>query len=134
MIRSVAAVLVGLLAAAVVITLVETVGLTIFAPPAGIDPMTPEGMSRIVAQMSPAALLFVLLAYVAGGLAGGAVAARISRGGRAGHALAVGAMLAVGALFNVVTIPHPLWMSVASVAIPIPSAWLGARLAGPRQT
>lgn len=128
MIRAVAAVLAGLVAAFAVITLVEAVGHTLFPPPAGLDPMTPEGMSAIVAQMSPAALLFVLLAYLCGAMAGGAVAARVVRGDRLVEAMIVGTVLTVGAALNVMTIPHPMWMSAGSVAIQLPSAWLGARL------
>jgi hypothetical protein len=127
--RTLAAVLAGLMTALVVITLVEAVGHTFMPPPEGHDPMTPEGMSAIVAQMSPAALLFVLLAYLCGGVAGGVVAVKVSGGDRVIEALGVGTILTVGALLNVMTIPHPIWMSGASVAIQLPAAWLGARLA-----
>jgi len=131
-IRSVAAVGAGLASAFVVIMLVETVGHTIFPPPTGYDPMTPEGMTAIVAQMSPAALLFVLLAYVCGGMTGGVVAVRVSGGERLAEALVVGAVLTVGTLLNVLTIPHPVWMSGASVSVQLPAVWLGARLGSRR--
>jgi hypothetical protein len=94
--------------------------------------MTPEGMSAIVAQMSPAALLMVLLAYLCGGVAGGMVAAWVAGEGRIVEAMVVGTVLAVGAMFNVVAIPHPIWMSAASVAVQLPSAWLGARVVARR--
>jgi len=127
--RTIAAVVTGLVSAIVVITLVEAVGHTVFPPPAGIDPMTPEGMSAIVAQMPTAALLFVLVAYLCGGMAGGAAAVKVAGSGQVLAALVVGSVLTVGALFNVMTVPHPIWMSGASVAIQLPAAWLGARLA-----
>jgi hypothetical protein len=131
-IRTVAAVLAGLVTALVVITLVEAVGHAIFPPPAGLDPMTPDGMSAIVAQMPTAALVAVLIACLCGGMAGGLVATRVAGGERITEALVVGALLTIGALFNVVTIPHPLWMSAASVTIQLPSAWLGAHLVARR--
>jgi len=127
--RSLAAVFTGLVSAIIVITLVETVGHTIFPPPAGFDPMTPEGMSAIVAQMPTAALLFVLIAYLCGGVTGGVVAVKVAGSSRLTEALVVGSVLMVGALFNVMTIPHPIWMSVASVVVQLPAAYLGARLA-----
>jgi uncharacterized membrane protein len=30
---------------------------------------------------------------------------------------------------NAVMIPHPLWMTIAGVLLPVPTAWLGAKLA-----
>jgi len=133
--RSLAAVVTGLVSAIIVITLVETVGHTVFPPPAGFDPMTPEGMSAIVARMPTAALLFVLIAYVCGGMVGGVVAVKVAGSNRMAEALVVGSVLMVGALFNVMTIPHPIWMSAASVAVQVPAAYLGARLAtGERPT
>jgi hypothetical protein len=134
MIRTVAAVLAGLVAALVVITIVEAAGQRLFPPPAGLDPMTPEGMAAIVAQMSPAALLVVLLAYLCGGVAGGAVAARVARDDRIAEAIVVGTLLTVAAALNVMTIPHPMWMTAGSVAIQLPSAWLGARLVVRRES
>jgi len=134
MIRSVAAVLAGLVASLAVITLVETVGHTIYPPPPGLDPMTPGGMAAIVAQWPLGAMLFVLLAFSLGALAGGAVAAKIAAEDRTVEAMVVGTFLTLGALLNVVTIPHPLWMSGVSVAIQMPSAWLGARLVVRRPT
>ena len=113
--------------------LVESVGHTLFPPPPELDPMTPEGMSAIVAQMSPAALLLVLVAYVCGGIVGGIVAARVAGEGRVVEAMVVGTILTVGSLFNIVAIPHPLWMGAASVAVQLPSAWTGARIAARRQ-
>jgi hypothetical protein len=29
-------------------------------------------------------------------------------------------------------IPHPLWMTIAGIALPIPAAWLAARLVRPK--
>jgi len=128
MLRTVAAVLAGLVAAIAVITLVEAVGHSIYPPPPGIDPMAPDGMAAIVAQMPPAALVFVLFALVCGGLAGGAVSARIASARGLTEALVVGALLTIASLLNVFSVPHPIWMGALSVAIPLPAAWLGARL------
>jgi len=34
-----------------------------------------------------------------------------------------------GVIANAVMIPHPTWMTVLGVLLPLPAAWLGARLA-----
>jgi hypothetical protein len=127
-IRTVAAVLAGLVTALVVMTLVESVGHAMFPPPAELDPMTPEGMAAIVAQMPPAALLALLIAGLCGAVAGGIAATRVAGGERITEALVVGTVLTIGTLINVMTIPHPVWMGAASVAVQLPASWLGARL------
>ena len=125
--RSLAAVVAGLVTAFAVMLVVEAIGHSIYPPPPGLDPMTPEGMAGIVAQLPLGALLFVLAAYLSGAFAGGAVACKVARG-RMTAPVVLGTMLTVGALLNVITIPHPLWMSALSVAVQLPAVWLGTRL------
>jgi hypothetical protein len=131
MFRSLFAVVAGLVVAFVAIMVVEAIGHSIYPPPAGLDPLTPEGMAAIVAQLPVGAMIAVLVAYMCGGLAGGAVAGRLARGRMVEPAL-VGTLLTVAALLNVITIPHPLWMSAASVAVQLPAAWVGARIVSRR--
>jgi hypothetical protein len=38
-------------------------------------------------------------------------------------------VIVVGVIANAVMIPHPPWMTIAGVLLPVPAAWLGARLA-----
>ena len=47
-------------------------------------------------------------------------------------AAVVGGLMLVGTLFNLMTIPHPLWFSILGVAGIAVGAWLGMTLgAGP---
>ena len=41
----------------------------------------------------------------------------------------VGALVVAAVILNASLIPHPLWMTVTGVLLPLPAAWLGARLA-----
>src|SRR5690606_24863060 len=49
-----------------------------------------------------------------------------------GAALWVGGLIVAGVLLNVALPPHPTWMTVLGVLLPLPAAWLAARLASPR--
>jgi hypothetical protein len=81
-----------------------------------------------MAEIPQAAFRFVLLGYVLGSLVGGYTAAKIGRAARL--ALVVGAILMVFGILNVVLIPHPLWVTVATFLVFLPAAWVGGRLAG----
>lgn len=135
MLRTVLAMAAGLAAMVVVIMLVEGAGMLLYPPQPGIDLGRPDGMSRLVTQLPTGALVCVLLAWVLGAFAGGWVAARIAR--RGGHpllaALAVGGFVLAGVVAMIVSVAHPAWMSTAGLLLPLPAAWLGARLAGRRR-
>jgi hypothetical protein len=129
-VRSILAVVVGVLVAFVLIWVVQLIGIKVYPPPPGLDPADRESLKAMVAQMPLGALLFVLLAYAAGSVAGGWAAARLAP--RAGllHAMLVGVLLLGVGIMNLLTIPHPGWFWVASCAIYPIGAWSGARSAG----
>lgn len=130
MMRSVLAVLAGLVVAGAVITLLEAAGHFVFPPPAGMDPANPESLKSAMRDMPAGALWTVLIAWALGSLAGGWVAARIATRSYLLHALIVGGIMLIGGIVNMAMIPHPLWFWVAGVIIFLPSAYAGARRAG----
>lgn len=132
MIRSIVAVLAALVAAVIVITVVQSIGHFVYPPPPDIDATTPEGLAAIIAQAPLPALLFVVMAYVCGALTGGAVAAKVGDGPPTSRAMVVGAVLTFAGVLNVLTLPHPLWLAVLAIGVHLPFAWLGARLAAGR--
>ena len=129
-IRSVLAVVVGMLSAFVMIALVQVIGVRVYPPPTGMDPTNLESMKAVMARIPLGALLFVLLSYTAGSVAGGWVAARFAPKGRMMHAMSVAALLFGAGLVNLMTIPHPVWFWVASSALYWLGAWSGAQAAG----
>ncbi len=102
-VRNVAAVLGGVIAAGVVIALVETVGHSVL-----------EGGSVIGAAA---------VGYGLGALVGTVVATMIA--GRQA-AVAVPFILAVLAAFNFVSFPHPRWFAPAAVAALALGWWIGS--------
>jgi hypothetical protein len=124
--RSILAVVLGFLLASIVMLAVEYAGHLLFTPP-GLDLRDPEVLKTAFINAPLGAQLFVLLAWVLGSLAGGWLAAWIS--GRVADALVLGAILLAAGIYNMVTIPSPLWFWVVGVALFLPCAYAGAKLA-----
>ena len=129
-VRSILAVIVGMLVAFVLIALVQAVGHRIYPPPAGMDPTSIESIKAAMAQIPLAALLFVLLSYATGSVAGGWVAAKFAPVRKMRQAMMVAALLFGAGLMNLMTIPHPTWFAVVSSLIYWVGAWSGAQAAG----
>jgi len=132
-VRSVLAVIAGMLVAFVLIAVVQSVGLSVYPPPSDMDPLNYESIKSAMARIPLGALLFVLLSYAAGSVAGGWLAARIAPRAKMTHAMVLAALLFGAGLMNLITIPHPPWFWIASSAIYWLGAWSGAVAAGPRQ-
>lgn len=130
MMRSILAVLAGLVVAGVVMMLLEAAGHQVFPPPPGMDPADPESVKSAMPNISAGALWAVLIAWALGTLAGGWVAARIAVRSHLLHALIVGGIMLIGGVVNMAMIPHPIWFWIVGVIIFLPSAYAGARLAG----
>ncbi len=80
-------------------------------------------------QVPLGAMVFVILAYAAGSFGGGWVAARLAAARKLRHALVVGGVLMLAGVSNLVTIPHPTWMVIATLVVFLPLAYAGGRLA-----
>jgi len=133
-VRSILAVIVSMLVAFVMIALVQMIGMRLYPPPAGMNPADPESIKAAMAQIPLAALLFVLLSYTAGSVAGGWVAARFAPHRGMTHAMIVAALLFGAGLMNLATIPHPTWFAIASSLIYWVGAWSGAAAGSPPST
>lgn len=132
--RTVLGVLAGLATMFVVIMLVELLGAQVFPPPDGVDMRDPQVLASAMAQMPLGALAMVVVAWVLGAFAGGWVAARVSVAHPRAAAAIVALAVVAGVVLMVLSFPHPLWMTVLGLVLPVPAALAGARLARPRAT
>ena len=128
MIRSFLAVLIGIVVCGLVVGVVEMLNLQLYPAPAGVDFHDPVQVAAHVATLPAAAFAIVLSAWTLGSFAGGATAARISPSWPRACALVVAAFMLAGVLYNVIVLPHPLWMSALGLLLPTPAALIGARL------
>jgi hypothetical protein len=130
--RTVLAVFAGLVTAMVAMIAVEFVSMQLSPPPPGFVLDDEADLARLVEMASPASKALVVLGWALASFLGGWVAARLSRQHRLVAALAIGVLIVIGVLFNAANIPHPLWMTVLGVLLPIPLAVVAARVAGRR--
>lgn len=84
----------------------------------------------VVNQMPLEAKLFLLFSYLIGSFLGGCVATIFSDGTRPvpRESLLVGSFFTFSNVANLYAIPHPLWMSIASMSIFIPAAVAGGTI------
>jgi hypothetical protein len=131
MIRTILGILVGLVVAWLTISICEFASLFLHRPPPGLDLRDPQALAAHIAAAPLSAMLIVVVGWALGAFLGGWVAARIARHRRVA-ALIIGALVLAGVIANSMMIPHPLWMTIAGLVLPLPIAWLAARMVRPQ--
>ncbi len=134
-IRSIAAVVAGFIAASIVMMLIETFNGRVLYPDQGRAAERLKDREAIRALLAAAplgAFLVVIAAWILGGIAGGWTAARLAARATIRHGLALGALLTLAGVANHLAMPPPLWFWIASLAVLMPAAYVGARLAPAR--
>jgi len=134
MVRSVLAVVLGVVLGGATISAVELIGNRLYPLPEGIDPNNLEALRASIPDFPDVPLgwkLMELVAWAFGSAVGGFVAASIARRSPVVHAAAVGAFFWTAAAMNMLGGRHPLWLGLVGVAIslPLPAAYAGAKLA-----
>ena len=129
--RTILGILAGLVVAWLAMTICEFASLFLHRPPAGLDLRDPQALAAHIAAAPLSAMLVVVVGWALAAFVGAWVAARIARHRRAA-ALVIGLLVLAGVIANIAMIPHPLWMTVAGLVLPLPLAWLAARIASPR--
>lgn len=127
-VRSVLAVVAGLFLAGAIMVGIESLNASLFPLPAGVDPKDPAELRAALAAAPGQAFIGVLVGWILATLAGGGLAARLAPKSPRGHALAVMAALLVGAVVNMMRLPHPMWMWVLGVLGIAGAGLLAARL------
>jgi len=130
MIRSILAVLAGLVIGAIVNLSLISLGHIVIAPPPGFDLSTLEGVKAAMPFFGPEQFIFPFLAHAGGSLVGAFVAALISVNHKFTVAMIIGAITLVGGITAVIMFPAPIWYDVIDLLSYIPAAWIGAKLGG----
>ena len=130
MLRDIGATLAGLAVSIGIITAVQMVGHSLWPPPEGLDWRDAEVIRTYTSQLPFLALLFPIVSYFLGTLAGPLVASRIGTLKPLVYVGIIGIVLLAFTVANLIQIPHPTWFSVAAVAAVIIGGWLALQLAG----
>jgi hypothetical protein len=129
MFRIILGIIAGVVAAVLIVFVIEGLGHMVFPPPPGIDLADPETLTTIIDQLPAGALAFVMIAWMAGAFGGGALAAWIGR--RPWAAWLVGFAMLAGGAWSMAMIPHPLWMKLALLPATLVPAFITGRLFAP---
>ncbi len=129
MLRTLFALISGLFAMMIVTTLVALASAKyLYAPPAGFDAADVAQLRAFVEAMPAAVLGLLVASWCVAAVVGGGVAARLSGWRPVLCAVAIGAVVTAAQVPNALAIGYPAWAVVAGVALPMPLAWLAARL------
>lgn len=130
LLRSVVAVIVGVIAGGALNMAIVVAGPALIPPPEGVDMTTAEGLQAGIALLQPRHFIAPFLAHALGTLGGAFLAAFIAIAHRRIVAYVIGCLFLVGGIAASRMIPAPTWfVALDLVAAYIPMAWLGHRLA-----
>ena len=123
--RKVFGTIAGVLIAFVLVTITDLTSSAVF--PAGtLDTADPTVIAAYVAGLPLAAKLIVASGWLIGPLGGAWLCLRINDWVPGGWI--VTAVFLAGGLVNQFSLPHPLWMQICSIALPLLGGWLAQRL------
>ena len=130
--KSIGCVLLGFIAASVVMMIVESLNGHILYPALG---KAAEGVKDrevlrgLMASAPKGALLVVLFGWALGGLTGGFVAGKLAPKAPATHGMTLAVLLTLSVVANNLMIPPPTWFWIAGLVIIGPMTLLGGKLA-----
>jgi hypothetical protein len=129
MLRIILGVILGSLVGFIVTGTIESAGHSLFPPPTGVNLTDPAQMKAVMSVIPAQAKVMVLLAWMLGVLAGASsanvIAARRALAGR----ITSGILMAL-AVWNMVTITHPVWLMVLIMLGALGAAALADRTFG----
>jgi hypothetical protein len=129
MIRSLLAVIAGVIVGGIVVGLLETPGMFLHPLPPGMNLQDPEQIKAHFAAAPVSAQICVAIAWTVGPLVGSYLAARIARRAYLAHGVIVGLVFLAADVYNLRSFPHPTWLAVVGIASPLAMSWLGSALA-----
>lgn len=129
MLRTILAVVAGVVAAVLTIMLCEYASHALHPLPAGVSMGDATAMAAHMAGAPVAMLVLVLLGWTLGAFDGALVAALIAPARARAVALVVGAVVVAAVIANAMLLPHPTWMTALGVVLPLAAAYAASLLA-----
>jgi hypothetical protein len=133
MIRNAAAMIAGIVTAFLTVTLIDKLNDMVYPPPAGLDFSDPTVIEPYLATLPIGAFVFILAWSVVAAFVGTLVACYIGTIKPLNCAIVVGGIVFAATVEKFIAIPHPLWLSTATLVGVVASAWFAMRLATPSQ-
>jgi len=128
MFRSIFSTIVGIVTAAVIVTVMQSLGQALFPSNMPYDPEALDKMAEYIANQPLPALLWTILGDTMGTTGGVFIAAYYARPNTL-PAVLVSLFLLGGMIWTVTAIPYPTWFSIASLAAVVFGTFTGFGLA-----
>lgn len=124
----------GVVTNGVVVWVVQALRSLLFPLPAGMDARNLTQVQNFYASSAaPMGVnLLVVASFLLAAIAGGFVANRLAPKRGLMPALVVGQLALIIVVVNLIGAPHPTWVWLAALLVPVPFAWVGGRLGGGR--
>ena len=132
--RSILAVVAGLVAGSVVNMGLIMIGGAVVPAPEGADVTTMEGLKASMHLFQPKNFVFPFLAHALGTLAGALAAAAIAGKNKMKFALGIAVFFLAGGVYNVFVLPSPVWFTILDLVVAyLPMGFLAGRLTERKQ-
>lgn len=122
--RKIFGVIAGVVAAMLLVAAGDWIAATLF-PPSDVDTGDPAALASYILQMPIAAKLILVIGWLIAPFGGAWLCLRIADWAPGGWI--VTGLFLVSGLVNQFAIPHPLWMQICSVVLPLLGGWLAQR-------
>lgn len=129
-VKGILAVVVGIVAGSVVNGVSLLLSFAVLGAPDGLNIFDAESVKANAGNFTAANFVGTLLAHQLGTLVGALVGAKIAPAGKMIFALAIGAWFLLGGIYAAAIVSAPIWFVVADLALYIPVASVGGKLAG----
>jgi hypothetical protein len=110
--RSILAVIGGLAAAFVVVTLFDVLSIMMFPLPPGFDTTDPAAMQALAETLPVTAFIILTVGWAVASFAGSWVAGRIGNHAPFVHSMVFTGLFLIVGIANLLLIPHPAWVWV----------------------
>ena len=129
-VKSILAIIVGIIAGSIVNGVILLLSFAVLGAPEGLNIFDAESVKANAGNFTAANFVGTLLAHQLGTLVGAFVAAKIAPARKMIFALAIGAWFLLGGIYAAAIVSAPIWFVVADLALYIPVAFVGRKLAG----
>ena len=117
MLKTAAGLVAGLITALAAIYVIWLIGLQLYPMQTEASLESLESQGAMIRSMPTGALAFVAAAWFGGAFIGGLTAVHISR--RLWTGWLIAALVAMISIANIVMFPHPEWMQLAAIIVPV---------------
>lgn len=131
--NNVLAVVIGLVAAMVVVMLGDRIAFSIFPHPADLDFNDPVSVQKMVDGMPIAAHLLLFFNWSVSAFVGGMVTVKLAKSKWQLLCAITGSLLLAANILNMFVIPYPTWLIIITILMYLPVTYLGGKLIAPKQ-